>query len=234
MNNFTEISIAEKRSRFDNNTDERRQSTTEKGRSTSCNAGAEQVAHYSGQQVQLTEAEKLIQQAEQAKARILEVPGKEIQSKNLRDEFLAKVSGELMHSVIVDEEFSMVASHVSEATKRKIVNGEYVDFIKLLPREDWNAEHEESDMDQFIMINKGGHAYWAPESDVAESRRTSGVMISSLHKWEQAFRIFSHIYSTADPSRATELTQYSFIIHDAAQSFPWENVYGYDVILEGI
>ena len=28
----------------------------------------------------------------------------------------------------------------------------------------------------------------------------------------------------------SELTQYSYVIHDASQTFPWENVYGYDII----
>ena len=80
------------------------------------------------------------------------------------------------------------------------------------------------------MVNKGGQTFWAPENQVASARRDQGVNISSINKWEQAFRIFSHIYIASHPSRATELTQYSFIIHDAAQAFPWENVYAYDRI----
>ena len=211
---------------------EERSSDEHAGPSTS---RAPQVGVYTGRpQANRSDGERLLQQAESSKIRILEVPGKNVlinQANQVTpDNFLAKVSGELMHSVIVDEEFSMVAFHVSEATKKKIINGEYIDFVKLLPREDWNVDQTEIDVDQFVMVNKGGHAYWAPESDVAESRRASGLSISSLHKWEQAFRIFSHIYTTAHPGRATELTQYSFIIHDAAQSFPWDNVYSYDVI----
>ena len=77
----------------------------------------------------------MIRQAEQVKARILEVPGKQDfnQFNQFQENFLAKLTGELMHSVIVDEEFSMVAAHIGEALKKKIEEGEYVDFVKLLP-----------------------------------------------------------------------------------------------------
>ena len=133
-----------------------------------------------------------------------------------------------MHSVVVDEEFSMVASHVGEAIKKKIVDSDYVDFVKLLPRDDLGMEIE-GETDQYIMINKGGHAFWTPESEVNSTRR-SNLAISSFSKWEQAFQIFSHIYVSAHPNRASELMQYSYIIHDASQSLPWENVYGYDIV----
>ena len=81
-----------------------------------------------------------------------------------------------------------------------------------------------------VMINKDGHVYWAPEGEANANKRLAGASISSFHKWEQAFRIFSHIYVSAHPDRASELTQYSYIIHDAAQAFPWDNVYGYDIL----
>ena len=97
----------------------------------------------------ISDGERKVQQAEQAKARILEVPGKDVLNK---DQFLSKLTGELMHSVMVDEEFSMVAAHVNDNTKRKIENGEYIDFVKLLPREYIDIETD-CENEQLVMVN---------------------------------------------------------------------------------
>ena len=52
--------------------------------------------------------------------------------------------------------------------------------------------------------------------------------INSFIKWEQAFRVFSSIYTAFHPARAGELIQYNHIIHSASQMFAWENIYRYD------
>ena len=39
------------------------------------------------------------------------------------------------HSVIVDDDYLLVPSHVDPATLNKIISGEYVDFSKLLHRD---------------------------------------------------------------------------------------------------
>ena len=52
--------------------------------------------------------------------------------------------------------------------------------------------------------------------------------ISSYIKWEQAFRVFSNIYTSFHPTRGEELIQYNHIIHTASQTFLWDNVYRYD------
>ena len=39
---------------------------------------------------------------------------------------------------------------------------------------------------------------------------------------------FSKIYCKAHPNRATELIQYCHVIHTAAVSYLWDNVYAYD------
>ena len=57
-------------------------------------------------------------------------------------------------------------------------------------------------------------------------RDTGGI--TSLYKWEQAFRVFSNIYTQTHPSRAIELIQYNHIICIAAMSYSWDNVYTYD------
>ena len=53
-------------------------------------------------------------------------------------------------------------------------------------------------------------------------------VINSLAKWDQAFRIYASIYSESNPTRASEIWQYIESIHDAAKTFPWENVANYD------
>ena len=72
------------------------------------------------------------------------------------------------------------------------------------------------------MINKNGMTYWVP---VADHETTT---IGSYAKWEQAFRVFSNIYTYFHPNRAGELIQYNHIIHTASQTFVWENVYHYN------
>ena len=68
----------------------------------------------------------------------------------------------------------------------------------------------------------GGMTYWVPVSD------RNSATISNIAKWEEAFRIFSRIYTEGNPSRAIELIQYNHIIHEAALEYPWESVYAYD------
>ena len=64
--------------------------------------------------------------------------------------------------------------------------------------------------------------YFVPVSD----RELSGIL--NFNRWEQAFQVFSNIYTKAYPQRATELIQYNQVIFSASQSFVWENVYQYD------
>ena len=115
-----------------------------------------QVAHSSRQeppplmrprpQIPTSEQDQLVRDAERSKARILEVPGKfhevDHNPDNFKNDFLNRMSGEFAHSMLVDEEFSMVASHVDEATRRKIANTEYVDFVRLLPRDEIAVDQE--------------------------------------------------------------------------------------------
>ena len=95
---------------------------------------------------------------------------------------------------------------------------EYVDFAKLIPKDKITAEEDH----RMEMINKGGMSYWVP---VANCETTT---ISGFGKWEQAFHVFSNIYTSFHPDRAGELIQYNHIIHMALQTFSWENVYRYD------
>ena len=52
--------------------------------------------------------------------------------------------------------------------------------------------------------------------------------ISGICTWEQAFRVYAAIYSKAQPSRASEIWQYIYVINLAAASYAWDNVAFYD------
>ena len=66
-----------------------------------------------------------------AKARIYEVAGKTSQyNSNLRQEI---ANSDRVHALLVDEDYQMIASHVEDSVRQKIVNCEYVDFARLLP-----------------------------------------------------------------------------------------------------
>ena len=165
-------------------------------------------------------AEKLIRQAEMAKARIYEVPGMENVSCN-QNEF-----NDMIHSVIVDEAYSSIEAHVEESVKRRVMADEFIDFAQLLPRNRTVIMDEEEQGLQQMFI-KGGVMYCRP----AHERGNESNGISSIHAWDQAFRIFAHLYTKAFPRKAAELMQYNHVIHSAAQSYAWENVYATTRIL---
>ena len=124
-----------------------------------------------------------------------------------------------LHSAMVDEDYLVIGAHVDESIQSKILANKYVDFARLLPCNCLSVEEDH----RMEMINKGGMSFWVPVAD----REHAGA-ISGFGKWEQAFRVFSNIYNTKFPERVTELIQYNHIIHTAAQTYVWENVYQYD------
>ena len=66
-------------------------------------------------------------QAESERARIFTTPGKNLPFWS---------TGKEDHSpMLVDENYSIVGSHVDTLTKEKIINGAYADFAKLIPKE---------------------------------------------------------------------------------------------------
>ena len=88
-------------------------------------------------------------------------------------EFIAKM----------DQDYFVVDSHLDQATQLKIIWGEYVDFSKLLPR-DRLANEDDSCMELTL---RNGKAFW--------TLVTETVTINGFNCWEQAFRIFSNIYT---------------------------------------
>ena len=126
--------------------------------------------------------------------------------------------GQLVHSVFVDEDHEMLGGNVDEITYNTIINGEYFDFSTLLSKDRLSIEDDKC----MEMINRNGLTYWVPVSD------KEGNTINSFHKWEQAFRVYSKIYTETFPSRASKLIQYGYTIQTASATFVWDNVYAYD------
>ena len=154
---------------------------------------------------ELNHAEQAIKEVEKSKARIYDVQGRS----NVDITY---------HSALLDEDHLLVGNYVDEGTRTKIGNGEYIDFAKLMPKDRIGAEDEH----RMEMVNKGGFSYWVPVSD------HENVAINSYARWEQAFRVFSNIYTEFFPLRSNELIQYNHIIHTTSQTFSWDNVYRYD------
>ena len=170
-----------------------------------------QGAYVNHRQSPRERGEQLIREAETAKAKIYEVPGtNDLIENNLTTQF--------MRSALMDESFLLVASHLDSGTHEKIIKGEYVDFARLIPKDRILAEED----NRMQLVMKGNDSYWVPASS-AET-----TVINSFSKWEQAFRVFSDVYTRAHPSRASELVQYNHVIHTAAMAYVWENVYLYD------
>ena len=59
--------------------------------------------------------------------------------------------------MMVDEQYSVVALHVDEATYNKIVTGQYVDFAKLIPKDKIDDEDE-----VLQLVRRNGQTFYAP------------------------------------------------------------------------
>ena len=170
---------------------------------------------------------QLLRQAEAAKAKIFQVPGESpigidnhnrMENNNdLQERFQCTMSNELAHSVMVDERYLSIGGHLDEQVRSKIISGEYVEFEKLLPRDRIRSEEDQ----RMQIVNRGNQTFWVPYRENTQS-------IHNFGKWEQAFRVFTNVYVQKYPNRASELVQYSHLIHTASLTYIWENVYSYD------
>ena len=109
-----------------------------------------------------------------------------------------------------------MGNHLDNAMKERIINGDYIDFGKLLPKDRVLAEEDE----RLELIIKQGRTFWSPVSE--------SVTINLYSRWEQAFRIYSDIYTRQHPHRSPKLIQYNHVIHSIATTYTWDNVYAYD------
>ena len=157
---------------------------------------------------------------------MLKVPGKDFTS--LHNNFpvdrntVDKNTNEILtssdlYSVVVDESYSVIGKHLDDNIKRRIQEGEFIDFSRLLPRDRMLALND----NRLELINNNGR----PELRTV----TDSENIGSFHKWEQAFRVYSTIYTDRYPERAKQLLQYNHIIFSASLTYVWNNVYAYDI-----
>ena len=150
------------------------------------------------------QAEVMIREAKAGKATIFPPKGKDF-SYNPNVPVMA----------LMDQDYLVVGNHVDEATQFKIIAGQYVDFSKLLPKDKLF-----SDDDKLELVIKNGKTYWSPVSDA--------VTINNFTRWEQAFRVYSNIFTRGHPQKSGELIEYNQVIYSIAQTYIWENVYAYD------
>ena len=172
-------------------------------------------------------ANRLIKEAETSKARLFELPkpgenflqdrGDRGHASNFPMQGL-DLTRPFLHSAMVDESYLMVATHVDEHLFNKIINHEYVDFSRLIPKD----KVLEEDFGGMELIHKAGRTIFTPYVD------RDATTISSFNRWEQAFRVFSAIYTKQYPHRASELIQYNHLIFSTSQTYVWSNIYAYD------
>ena len=143
-------------------------------------------------------ANEILRSAEAAKGRILLSPGK------------------VSNTAIIDESYIVIGNHLDANTIDKIERGDYVDFGRLVPKDQVLVEEDQ----RLEMVIRSGRTFYVRVSDV--------TAISSFNKWEQAFRVFSNIYTKANPHHSSELIEYNHVIHTISLCYIWDNVYLYD------
>ena len=128
---------------------------------------------------------------------------------------------ELMRRFDNDDDFFYISCHIEPQLRQKIEKGEFVDLEKLLPKERSAGGGFSMNEDNRIRLcQEEGETFLAPVRTTPK--------IGSIRKWDSAFRIYTTIFSQANPERASELLQYAHIINTAASNYPWENVAYYD------
>ena len=166
--------------------------------------------------VQQARREEVVHNAEAGKARAYATPGNIPFSVELTP---AVINPNIHQASVVDKNYVVIGNNLDKVLKSKIIQHQYIDFARLLPKDRMVNEDDH----RMELVQKGGATFFVPVS----GRENAGA-ISSFGRWEQTFRVFSNVYTKVYPERATELIQYNQLIHTAALSFTWDNVYRYD------
>ena len=152
-------------------------------------------------------AQDVIRDAEQSKAHLLDVPGKNLENLTLLPQDI----------LTMDNDYQMIDAHLDENMHRHILIFEYIDLSKLLTK----GRAREDDQ-RLEIVNHNGLTFLSPMAE----RDT--IQINSYMKWEQAFRVYSNVITSRYPGKGPELLQYNHTIHSALTAYVWENVYAYD------
>ena len=179
-------------------------SGTEQVTQTQCPAGKKSEAS------PYEKGEQMIQDAESARRRMTNTTG---MFANKQPDFNPQ-----LNMINCDEEYMVIGAHVDSALQEKVINFEYVDFVKLILKDRITKIEDH----RFELVVRGGSTFFAPVSD------REALTISNFSHWEQAFRIFSNILIRVYPAKPLELIQYNHTIYIAALTFMWDNVYQYD------
>ena len=204
--------------------------------STSVQQGRNNEEDYDPGQV----ADQLLVQVEKFKAKIEAPKGnnfhdllmpydyEKLKSRFVKPEGLAPLDKEILflRNFDQDNEFFHVTSQIEPSLRVKIERGEFVELERLLPKErGFGTRSGSDDLNRQIyqLITQGTNNYLEPPLSRATGK------INSIRKWDQAFRVYAAIYTNANPERASEIWQYVYMIHTAATSNPWDDVYYYDI-----
>ena len=155
---------------------------------------------------------KVIREAEASRARVQEIADRS------RNQFKEPGKEHKGYSAI-DDDYQVLGGHVDGSLHRRIIEHEYIDFTRLIPRDRVKIKTD----NRLEMVQQNGKTYWVPYAD------RENLTVNSYAQWDLAFRVFSNIYTTAYPGCATELLQYQHLIYSASQNYIWDNVYTYDI-----
>ena len=183
-------------------------------------------------------AEQLLVQAEKFKVKIEAPKGnvhsynellmpcdyERLRSKFVKPEGLAPLDNEILflRNFDQDDEFFHITSQIEPNLQGKIERGEFVELERLLPKDRSSGGSDELNKQLFQLITQGTNSYIDPPAPKTGK-------INSIRKWDQTFRVYAAIYTRANPERSSEIWQYVYVIHTAASSNLWENVYFYDI-----
>lgn len=118
-----------------------------------------------------------------------------------------------------DELKHHVSAHIDSVTRVQIERGEFIELERLAPKSKGNSGDR-----QLRLTNKDGNMYYIPSVEDADA---SGL-ITGFRSWQRHFRIYQDIYSSANPTKASQLIQYCNTIEMYSSLYTWENVAKYD------
>ena len=120
-------------------------------------------------------------------------------------------------SGVSDDDSFHLTCHIEPSLIHKIEKGEFVELDKLLPK----LGGFKGDDNRLEWVQHDGGTYLVPAS--------RDNKITSIRRWEQAFRAYATIYCGTNPHQSKEIWQYISVINTVAASYSWDKVYNYDI-----